>query len=239
LPLNQIHTSPTLAPAARFLYSSPVPKPASPSEKDANADPIIKAVWRAAIFYAHHYHSLKVLSPGTLPAHGPAILICNHTSAVDPLLLQVASPRLITWMMAREYYSIRALRWFFDRISIIPVDRSGRDFAATRSAFRDLEAGRILGIFPEGRIIPGRQVSAFQTGAALIATKSGAPIFPAALEGSMRDREIVEALFYPARATLTFGPEVKFDPSDSSREGLQTLTARMHDAVARLHAQVV
>jgi 1-acyl-sn-glycerol-3-phosphate acyltransferase len=194
-------------------------------------------VRKLVTYYARGYHSIRMLSPCTLPRTGPAILICNHTSAVDPLLLQAASHRLITWMMAREYYSIAAMRWFFDRIAVIPVERSGKDFAATRSAFRALEAGRVLGVFPEGRIIAGRQIAPFQTGAALLAIKSGAPVYPAALEGAMRDRDMLDAFFYPAQTALAFGPEVRLDRSDSSRRALEAATDQMHDAITRLHAQ--
>ena len=214
-------------------------KPQAPSELELASDPIVRSVRNLVAYYSRGYHSIRFISSCTLPQTGPAVLVCNHTSAVDPVLLQSGSHRLITWMMAKEYYNIAALKWFFDRIATIPVERSGRDLAATRAAFRTLEAGRVLGIFPEGRIIPGHQLAPFQTGAALIAIKSGAPVYPAAIEGSMRDREMVESFFYPARATMAYGPEVPLQRSDSSRQALDAATARMREAVDRLHAQVL
>src|SRR4051812_46273398 len=56
--------------------------------------------------FARHFHHLEVLSPCPLPPTGPAILVCNHISGLDPVLIQSASKRLIVWMMAREYYEI-------------------------------------------------------------------------------------------------------------------------------------
>src|SRR4051794_35368912 len=102
--------------------------------------------------YARVYHRVDVLSPQRLPARGPAILVCNHTSGIDPELIQSCCPRVITWMMAREYYEIPMLRHVLDLIGVIPVSRGARDSAATRAAMRALSDGKILGLFPEGKI---------------------------------------------------------------------------------------
>src|SRR4029079_16886763 len=81
-----------------------------------------------------YYHNLKVLTPCPIPEQGGGILVCNHTSSLDPVPLQAACPRLITWMMAKEYGGHFGTRWFFDAIEPILVERSGRDMAATRAA---------------------------------------------------------------------------------------------------------
>jgi 1-acyl-sn-glycerol-3-phosphate acyltransferase len=183
---------------------------------------------------ARIYHQTVVRAPQRLPRHGPAILICNHTSGLDPLLIQSVCPRLIVWMMAKEYYEIRALNWIFKAIGVIPVDRGGRDLAATRSALRALEAGRILGVFPEGRIETSRDLLPFQTGVALMAIKAGVPVYPTYLDGTQRNKSMWQAFFYRNRATLSFGPAVEFDRSATSKEVLQAATQRMTDAVAGL-----
>lgn len=183
---------------------------------------------------ARIYHQTIVRSPQRLPRHGPAILICNHTSGLDPLLIQSVCPRLIVWMMAREYYHIKGLSWIFKAIEVIPVDRGGRDLAATRAALRALESGRILGVFPEGRIETTRELLPFQTGVALMAIKAAAPVYPAYLDGTQRNKSMVNALLHRNRATLTFGPEVELDRSATSKEALAAATARMTEAVAAL-----
>src|SRR4051812_47529161 len=60
--------------------------------------------------YARVYHSVEVIAPPQLPARGAAILVCNHTSGIDPELIQSCCSRVITWMMAREYYEMPVLR---------------------------------------------------------------------------------------------------------------------------------
>jgi 1-acyl-sn-glycerol-3-phosphate acyltransferase len=199
---------------------------------------LIRLLQAVDVCVARIYHQTIVRAPQRLPRHGPAILICNHTSGLDPLLIQSVCPRLIVWMMAKEYYEIKALNWIFRMIEVIPVDRGGRDLAATRSALRALEAGRILGVFPEGRIETTRDLLPFQTGVALMAIKSDVPVYPAYLDGTQRNRSMWSAFFSRNRATLAFGPAVEFDRSATSKDMLQTATERMTDAVSSLKARV-
>src|SRR5438552_8489399 len=124
-----------------------------------------------------YFHNLKVLTPCPIPERGGGILVCNHTSSLDPVPLQAACPRLITWMMAREYAVHFGTRWFFNAIEPILVERSGRDMAATRAALRALKNGKILGIFPEGRIEKTSELMEFQTGIALLAMKGKVPVY--------------------------------------------------------------
>lgn len=195
---------------------------------------LVHAAWRVLHFYLRGLHRITIANPCPIPPRGPAIVVCNHISGIDPVVLQSACFRLITWMMAREYYEQPLGRWFFKRIDAIPVDRSGRDLAATRAALRALEAGRLLGIFPEGHISPTRDLQPFQTGVALVAIKGGVPVYPAFIEGSTRDLEMMDAFLYPQQINVNFGPPVAFDRSDHSRAGIEAATAAIRDAVAAL-----
>jgi 1-acyl-sn-glycerol-3-phosphate acyltransferase len=136
--------------------------------------------------------------------------------------------------MAREYYGLRSLGWLFRSIQAIAVERNGRDMAAFRMALRAISDWRTLGIFPEGKIAPGDQILPFQTGVALMAIKSKAPVYPAWIDGTMRDLEMVDAYLYPHQARLAFGGPVDFDRSDTSKEGLDAAAAKIREAVVAL-----
>ena len=205
------------------------------TEQEIASRPQVNVVRALCKYYVFGYHRMKVHTPCTLPATGPAILVSNHISGVDPALIQSVSPkRLIAWMMAKEYYDMASLRWFYKALECIPVERSGRDLAATRMALRTLEDGRILGVFPEGRIAKSGEVLPFQGGVALMAIKSDAPVIPVFLEGTMRNMEMVEAFLTPAQVEVAWGPPVEFDRADSSREGLERAAVKMREAVEAL-----
>jgi 1-acyl-sn-glycerol-3-phosphate acyltransferase len=184
--------------------------------------------------FCRGFHHLSVNGRLGVPPVGPAIVICNHTSGLDPLLIQSCSNRLIVWMMAREYYEIQALGWVFRTIEAIPVQRNGRDLAAMRSALRALEQGRILGIFPEGKIERTRDLLPFQTGVALLAAKAKVPIYPAFLDGNQRGKEMTETFFHPISASLRFGKPVQLDYGNVDRATLESNTEKLAGAVRRL-----
>ena len=184
--------------------------------------------------YVRHHHDLTLLNPTPLPPTGPAILVCNHISGLDPILLQSTTNRLITWMMAREYYEVKAFRWFYESIGAIPVERTGKDLSAMRGAFRALEQGRVIGLFPEGRISPTSDVLPFQTGVGLLAIRSGAPVYPAFLTGTARGTEMVESFIIPQRVALRFGKSLVADRKDPIKSDLLHLTQIIQKSVVAL-----
>lgn len=195
------------------------------------ASRVLQAFNRA---YTHAYHRLEVFAPCRLPKSGAAIIVCNHTSGLDPHLVQSPCGRLITWMMAKEYYDLWYLKPVFEQLGVIPVTRSGRDTSAMREAMRALKNGQLLGIFPEGRIENSREMFPFQTGVALMAMKTGVPVYPAYLDGTQRNTSMLAALLRPQRARVIYGDEVRWDRSDDSREGLETATNAIQAAVKQL-----
>jgi 1-acyl-sn-glycerol-3-phosphate acyltransferase len=184
------------------------------------------------VVFSRVYHKVTVLSPPRLPEKGPAILISNHTSGLDPLLIQSVCKRVIVWMMAEEYYQIPALRPIFKTLEAIPVDRRARDSGAMRLALRALREGRILGVFPEGRIETTRALLPFQPGAVQMATKTGVPVYPVFLDGTQHGvDEMVPAFLHRQDATLRFGPAVKLERATPPREAAE----RLRGAVAALN----
>jgi 1-acyl-sn-glycerol-3-phosphate acyltransferase len=187
--------------------------------------------------YCRLYHGLEIEAPCQMPREGPAILVCNHTSGVDPLLIQAACPRLIRWMIAREYFELPALKWVFKLGGEIPVERTGHDMAATRAALRVLEKGLVLGVFPEGKIAPTTEILPFQLGIGLLALRTGAPVYPAYLDGKQRGREIFASCVLPAGAAISSGPAVDLAFLDKTRRGVEEATSRIQKAVAILQKE--
>ena len=184
--------------------------------------------------YTRVYHDVHVGCPCPLPRRGPAILASNHISGLDPMLLQSACPRLIRWMMAREYYEIPGLSRQLDAIGAIPVARNGRDMQATRMALAALAGGCVLGVFPEGRIAKDHDLLPFQLGIGLLAMRSGVKVYPARVTGSQLGMKMAEALFEPQNTRLAFGEPVDL----SDMEPLDKPWAVYAQATARIEAAV-
>jgi 1-acyl-sn-glycerol-3-phosphate acyltransferase len=139
-----------------------------------------------------------------------AVIVCNHRSSVDPFFIQTATGRKIHWMVAREYCEHPAFGWFLRTCEVIPVGRGGVDTAATKAALRIVEAGGLIGMFPEGRInMTDALLLPARPGAAHIALRAGVPLVPCYIEGSPYDRVSWSPLLLTARVLVRFGPVVE------------------------------
>ena len=192
--------------------------------------PIVRAMQACCAVYGRCWHRITLRNPVPLPRHGPAILVCNHVSGLDPILIQSVCPRIIRWMMAREYFDLRRLQWIYSTVGAIPVRRGQRDTAATRAALRALEGGNIVGVFPEGMIETTRELLPFQPGIGLLAAKSGAPVYPVYLEGSQRGKEMVPAFLSHNSASLRFGRPLEMSRGDGY-ERADAFALRVQNAV--------
>ena len=98
-----------------------------------------------------------------LPQRGGVLLLGNHISWIDWLVLQVASPRAIKFVMYRGIYNKWYLAWLLKFFNVIPIGKgaSKDSFAAIRSR---LENGEVVALFPEGHISYNGQINEFQRG---------------------------------------------------------------------------
>ena len=199
----------------------------------------IRALHVVNTLFGRAYHDLTVLAPATLPREGPAIVVCNHISPIDPVLVQSAATyRLITWMMAKEYMALPILGRVFQVLDVIPVDRGSRETGPLRMALRRLAEGRIIGIFPEGKISTSNDLLDFQTGVALMAIRAKVPVIPVYLDGTQRNKDMVPALLQRSSSVVNFGPPVDFDRSDTSVANLESATKKIREALCLLRLDV-
>jgi 1-acyl-sn-glycerol-3-phosphate acyltransferase len=124
----------------------------------------------------------------------PAIIIANHRSPVDPILIWagVTNCRPVEFLTAKEYFGVPGLQFIFEAQRCIPVARNGKDMAATRTALRRIEEGRIIGVFPEGRINTGPGLLPGDPGIAWLALHARAPVYPVFIENAPRGKGMVE-----------------------------------------------
>ncbi|NLO20865.1 MAG: 1-acyl-sn-glycerol-3-phosphate acyltransferase [Syntrophomonadaceae bacterium] len=141
---------------------------------------------RWLVKFALLFLGLKYEGIHNLPKKGAAIIVANHVSFWDPLLVAVASPRPVHFMAKAELYQNQILARLFTALNAFPVKRGQADRNAIRKALKLLESGQILGIFPEGTRKKEVEMEAAQSGAAMLALKSGAQLIPAACVGTRR-----------------------------------------------------
>jgi len=131
---------------------------------------------------------LRIEGAANVPAEGPLLLACNHTSNLDPMLLGGYFPRTLFAMAKREMYFARPVAWFLAGVNCIPVDRGTADRRAVTLALEVLRRrGRLL-IFVEGTRSRDGTMHRTEVGIAFLARRSGAAVLPVAICHSDDDR---------------------------------------------------
>jgi 1-acyl-sn-glycerol-3-phosphate acyltransferase len=130
-------------------------------------------------------YRFKVHGDENIPTSGAAILVCNHVSFVDAVLLMAASPRPICFVMDHRIFDVPVLGWIFRLAKAIPIASRKEDPAAYEAAFdaaaKVLREGDLLAIFPEGAITQDGQLQEFKGGIMKILEREAAPVIPMAL----------------------------------------------------------
>lgn len=126
----------------------------------------------------------KVQGAANLPPEGGVMVVANHQSYWDPLVLGAALPRRVYFMAKEELFRIPVLSWLIRTWGAFPVRREGFDRKALRTAIDYLMRGHVVGVFPEGRRSHTGQLLPAMPGAAILALKTGVPVVPVALIGT-------------------------------------------------------
>ncbi len=176
-----------------------------------------------------------------IPHKGPAVVVCNHVSFMDPILLSGSIRRPMRFVMYYKIFEIPLLRFFFKNMKAIPIAGAREDEELMTAAFdkvdEELAAGNIVCIFPEGAITRDGEVQRFRPGIEKIIARRAVPVIPVSLgrlwgswfsrrnDGALR--QIPGRLF--ARVPITVGQAVAAIDVTAARLELLVRTQRGDD----------
>jgi len=122
-----------------------------------------------------------------VPDEGAALLVCNHVSYMDALILSASVPRPVRFVMYYRIFNIPVMRWIFRTAKAIPIAGAREDPALMQRAFDAIDAalaeGELVCIFPEGALTRDGEISAFKSGVEKILQRRAVPVVPMALRG--------------------------------------------------------
>jgi 1-acyl-sn-glycerol-3-phosphate acyltransferase len=184
----------------------------------------------------HSFYRLRQSGIENIPEEGPAVLISNHVSFVDPLVIAAASRRPIRFVMDHRIHRMPLIGFIFRHMRAIPIAPAREDAAMMEAAFEEvaqaLGAGELVAIFPEGRITDTGELYPFRPGVQRIVGRTPVPVIPMALQGlwgSFFSRKDGPAMSRPlrrgifSRIALTVGTPVT--PAAATPEHLQQIVA--------------
>ncbi|KWR87242.1 MFS transporter [Cupriavidus sp. IDO] len=186
----------------------------------------------------HTVYRLRRINAERIPAEGAAVLVCNHVSFADAVVLMAASPRPVRFVMDHRIFKVPFLSWFFRQAKAIPIAPAHEDPAMLERAYDSvadaLRDGDLVCIFPEGKITENGEINPFKQGVQQIIRRTPVPVVPMALRGlwgSFFSRKGGAAMSRPFRRgilnrlELVVGEPVP--PEQATPEGLQQMVCTL------------
>ena len=184
------------------------------------------------------YNRLTVRRLGPLPA-GNFILIANHCSHLDPLVVGASIPGRLRFLAKAELFEPLFLGTVLKLLGVVPVlKQDSQSAGATLRAFlKVLGEGENVVIFPEGGRSPDGQLQPLEGGAALIALKSGAPVVPAFVAGTFEAMPTGVKMVKPLRLSVIIGKPIDTgEYVEMGKKGREQLMERMSAELASLES---
>lgn len=144
-----------------------------------------KVIRGIVIFFFYLLFFPKVIGKSNIPKKGRVILAGNHTSNLDWGLLMISTKRPVHFLAKKELFKNHLLRYFLNKMGIIPVDRKNKNKEALAKAIEYLNNDNIVGLFPESTINRKKEsaILPFKVGAVKMAYEASSPIVPFTIKG--------------------------------------------------------
>ena len=189
----------------------------------------------------HTIHRVSTVDAARIPQEGAAVLVCNHVSYVDAIVIMAASPRPIRFVMDHRIFKTPILGFIFRTGKAIPIAPAKDDPWLMEKAFVDiahaLHDGELVCIFPEGKLTRTGELNEFRGGIAKIVERSKVPVIPMALRGlwgsvfSRDPSNVFERSFARGwRSRLALAVGVPVPPQEATPE-------RLYDQVLELRGE--
>ena len=181
----------------------------------------------------------RVRSEGVeqVPDEGPALLVCNHVSFMDPLLLMASLRRPVRFVMYYKIFNAPLIKPVFRLASAIPIAGRSEDAAVLERAYDSIDAaladGEVVCIFPEGGLSRDGDMASFRTGVEKILERRPVTVVPMALRGlwgSVWSRR--DSMMHRARLPRRFRARVKLvvgAPVEPAQASAQTLEEKVRE----------
>jgi 1-acyl-sn-glycerol-3-phosphate acyltransferase len=182
-----------------------------PGNEEHFAPPVPNAPWKAAQALCRVSTTLcfdlKVYGWEQVPRTGGVLLLSNHQSFLDPVLVGVRLPRPLSYMAKSELFEVNpAFTWIIRKLGAFPVRQTGSAAGALKTAIGRLKDGHALNIFPEGSRTEDGEIGPIEGGAALVVRGAKVPVVPVVIDGSFEAWPRAFKLPRPHPIQVLYGP---------------------------------
>jgi len=170
--------------------------------------------------FCKYIHRLQYNAPLNLAENQGAVVMANHSSGLDAMLLIALSSRPLRFLISSDEYERFGLKWFFQMIGCIPVNLKHRPERALKPALHALQNGEVIGLFPQGGFTLLGESKKLKKGGFWLAEQAKCPIYPAIITGINGEGSVIGSIFtHRSQAKITTFPAIQC----SDYECLETL----------------
>lgn len=137
-------------------------------------------------FFLLFVFRIKVYGKENMPKEGGLIVVCNHRSFWDAVVLGGYSPRKLGFMAKAELFKNKIFGWLITSFGAFPVHRGKGDIGAIKAALSRLRENNVVAMFPEGRRVKNNEIPTAKPGAVMLASRAKVPIVPVKISGKYR-----------------------------------------------------
>lgn len=194
-----------------------------------------KSLYLFATLIKPLFCKLTIEGRENVPAQGGCMLACNHTMGPDYVVLGYACPRQVFYMAKMEIFNWHPLlAKFITSAGVFPVRRGQSDKNAVSAAVNLLQAGRVVGMFPEGTRSPNNVLQHGKSGAARIAMQAQAPVVPVVVLNSERMLRGLGRRLRSPQVIIRFGKPIYCQGDQTDVALVRQHTEKIMQAIAAL-----
>lgn len=146
-----------------------------------------------------------------LPAEGGALLIANHQSFLDPLLVGLPLRRPVSYLARDSLFRVPVIGWILRNTYVMPINREAASTASLREAIRRLDHGFYVGIFPEGTRTTTGNVGELKPGFLALMRRAKVPVYPVGIAGAYQALPRGTSFLRPVKVCVVFGEALSTD----------------------------
>lgn len=175
--------------------------------------PLWKRLWYGFLHVACRlvgsaYFGIRVRGREMVPQEGAVLVLSNHQSHLDPVLIGLACDRRLNYLARDTLFGFAPFRWLINSLDAIPIDREGTGLGGLKETLRRLKQGEMVLIFPEGSRTRDGDVGVLKPGFHAVARRGNVFIAPVAIEGAYHAWPRSRNFPLPATIHIQFGPVI-------------------------------